>query len=154
MRSIKNLVFDYSVKFGSKLAKGLFVGDYIVNSTLENCYIKVTLELVNGAKNAKVIGGLDGTVKFTNCVFEINDVNQEDDYRLLLSNNASKATFTNCAYITTDTGEIFDTGTISGTLTRYDSVSAFASANTTWATPWEITTTSIKLKGKAVQTIS
>ena len=151
---IKNLVFDYSVKFGSKLAKGLFVGDYIVSSTLENCYIKVTLDLVNGTKNAKVIGGLDGTIKFTNCVFEINDVNQEDDYRLLLSDNASKATFTNCAYITTDTGAMFDTGTISGTLTRYDSVSAFAIANTTWATPWEITTTSIKLKGKAVQTIA
>ena len=43
-------------------------------------------------------------------MFEINDVNQEDDYRLLLSDNASKATFTNCAYITTDTGVMFDKG--------------------------------------------
>ncbi len=100
-----NIVYDFDYNFSTVGT----IAYQVVNSTFENCYFDVTESVTmanaqDGQKYNQSAIKWGANSNFVNCVFELNDKDIEDAYKLVVAGHDSRVgKFTNCAILTNDT---------------------------------------------------
>ncbi len=94
---IKNLVIDIAIAV-EHASTGL-ISFYTEDVDFTDCYFKVALNQQGGSYSNSLFKGSKQT-NFTNCVFELIDINENDSYDVhITGHESSDTTFTDCATI-------------------------------------------------------